>query len=62
MGEFPWEHAMALGVGVLRLSPKDFWSMTPRELERAMSVHFGRAPAAPKRSEFAALMAAYPDK
>jgi uncharacterized phage protein (TIGR02216 family) len=53
---------MAVGFGLLRLSPQDFWSMTPRELERAMSVHFGQAPAAPERSELAALMAAYPDK
>ena len=29
---------MAAGFGLLRLSPKTFWSMTPRELERAMSV------------------------
>ncbi|QPC88659.1 phage tail assembly chaperone [Mesorhizobium sp. NBSH29] len=28
---------MATGLGLLRLSPKDFWSMTPREFERAVS-------------------------
>ena len=29
---------MAAAFGLLRLSPRDFWSMTPREMERAMSV------------------------
>ena len=52
---------MALGFGLLRLSPKDFWSMTPRELERAMSVYLGEVLVAPGRRELAALMAAYPD-
>ena len=33
---------MAVGFGLLRLSPEAFWSMTPRELERAMSV-FGES-------------------
>ena len=29
---------MAAAFGLLRLSPREFWSMTPREMERAMSV------------------------
>ena len=29
---------MAIGLGLLRLSPEAFWSMTPREFERAASV------------------------
>lgn len=33
---FPWAAAMRFGLGVLRLAPRDFWSMTPRELAAAM--------------------------
>jgi uncharacterized phage protein (TIGR02216 family) len=29
---FPWAAAMRFGLGRLRLSPKEFWSMTPLEL------------------------------
>ena len=32
MSPFPWSDAMQFGFGVLRLSSKDFWAMTPREL------------------------------
>jgi uncharacterized phage protein (TIGR02216 family) len=58
---FPWEAAMALGLGLLRLSPKDFWQMTPRELERALSgLSPGKSPP-PRRADLAALMRAFPD-
>ncbi len=53
---------MAAGFGLLRLSPKTFWSMTPRELERALSVLPQAATAAPRRDELAALMRAFPDE
>ena len=33
---FPWDAAMAAGLGTLRLAPRDFWSMTPRELDAAL--------------------------
>lgn len=60
--KFPWDTVMAVGFGLLRLSPKDFWSMTPREMERAMSL-FGRASmAAPGRGDLAVLMTAFPDR
>lgn len=57
---FPWEAAMGFGLGVLRLSPRDFWLMTPRELAAAMR---GPAPAssAADRAVLAVLMAAFPD-
>jgi uncharacterized phage protein (TIGR02216 family) len=29
---FPWEEALALGLGRLRLLPEQFWALTPREL------------------------------
>jgi uncharacterized phage protein (TIGR02216 family) len=52
---------MAVGFGLLRLSPKAFWAMTPIEFERAMSVlRPGRA-SPPGRADLAALMRAFPD-
>ncbi|MFI0846919.1 rcc01693 family protein [Mesorhizobium sp. IMUNJ 23232] len=58
---FPWDTVMALGFGLLRLSPKDFWTMTPREFERAMSFHRGAGDGGPRRRDLAAMMAAFPD-
>ncbi len=52
---------MATAFGLLRLSPKSFWSMTPRELERAMSVLRTGAGEAPARADVAALMRRFPD-
>ena len=52
---------MAAGFGLLRLSPKTFWSMTPREFERAASVLRPARAAAPARSDFLRLMAEFPD-
>jgi uncharacterized phage protein (TIGR02216 family) len=52
---------MAAGFGLLRLSPNTFWSMTPRELERAMSVLRPQQDHAPDRAALAALMRAFPD-
>jgi uncharacterized phage protein (TIGR02216 family) len=51
---------MAAAFGLLRLSPREFWSMTPREMERAMSVLGGRA-GAPGRGDLAELMQRFPD-
>jgi uncharacterized phage protein (TIGR02216 family) len=52
---------MAVGFGLLRLSPMTFWAMTPREFERAMSVLSGRANATPRRADLAELMRVFPD-
>ena len=51
---------MAAAFGLLRLSPKTFWSMTPRELERAMSV-LRTGGGTPGRADLAALMQEFPD-
>ncbi|WP_019172178.1 rcc01693 family protein [Pseudaminobacter salicylatoxidans] len=59
--EFPWDHVMAMGFGLLRLSPETFWAMTPREFERAMSVFTHNGDEAPRRADLAALMRAFPD-
>lgn len=53
---------MAMGFGLLRLSPRDFWQMTPRELERAMSVLARDDTVAPGKTVLAELMKRFPDK
>lgn len=52
---------MTAGFGLLRLSPRDFWSMTPREMERAMSALGGARTLAPGRGELEQLMMRFPD-
>ncbi len=51
---------MAIGLGLLRLSPRDFWAMTPRELAAAAALA-GQASDAPGRDDLAALAARFPD-
>ena len=60
--DWPW--LMGLGLGVLRMPPIQFWTMTPRELAAATKVVFGDpiAHAPFGRDDFAALMARYPDQ
>jgi uncharacterized phage protein (TIGR02216 family) len=55
--------AMTAGLGTLRLAPRDFWSMTPRELNAALRGALGLAamPSAMTRGDLAALMAEFPD-
>ena len=63
MTPFPWSEAMRLGFGVLRLSSRDFWGLTPRELASAFEALSGRSQgSAPRRDVLAALMAAFPDE
>jgi uncharacterized phage protein (TIGR02216 family) len=54
---------MAAGLGLLRLRPADFWSMTPKELDAALRGLLGSAhrDAPPPRSALAVMMARYPD-
>ena len=53
---------MAAGLGLLRLPPTHFWSMTPRELEAALRALLGPSPDAPlPRATLAQLMSRYPD-
>ncbi len=35
---FPWARLMELGLGVLGLSPRDFWAATPREIAAAIAL------------------------
>jgi uncharacterized phage protein (TIGR02216 family) len=55
---------MTAGFGILRLSPRAFWSMTPSELAAALAAISGvyGMPDAPTRDEFAALMRRFPDR
>lgn len=61
MNRFPWDEAMRLGFGILRLGPRDFWALTPRELAAIAAALAGVSPAPPSRSDFEALMNKYPD-
>jgi uncharacterized phage protein (TIGR02216 family) len=58
---FPWDEAMALGLGVLRWSPADFWRATPRELAAAVDGLTGGAPEPARRADLQRLMEAFPD-
>ena len=57
---FPWKQAIGFGLGVLRFSPQQFWSMTPRELGYAIEAVTGRSPPL-DRDTLAQLMTRYPD-
>lgn len=54
---------MALGLGQLRLSSRDLWSLTPRELAAAVRGLTGQigAPEPLTRAALAALSARFPD-
>jgi uncharacterized phage protein (TIGR02216 family) len=60
MQPFPWKQAISFGLGVLRLSPEQFWRMTPRELACAIEAVSGRSPPL-ERSGFEQLLKRYPD-
>jgi uncharacterized phage protein (TIGR02216 family) len=57
---FPWPQALAIGLGVLRLSPEQFWRMTPRELAAALRGLYGDATPL-DRAAFDALRERFPD-
>jgi uncharacterized phage protein (TIGR02216 family) len=57
---FPWGAALHFGLGLLRLAPANFWTMTPCEL---MALSGGSRPAATAtdRNSLEAMMARWPD-
>ena len=61
MSAFPWSDAMRLGFGVLKLSSKEFWGLTPRELAAAFEALSGGRAAAPDRAALGKLMERFPD-
>jgi uncharacterized phage protein (TIGR02216 family) len=58
---FPWREAIGFGLGVLRLSPEQFWNMTPRELAYAIEAVTGRGGAPLTRAALDILMKRFPD-
>lgn len=58
---FPWEAVIAAGLGALRLSPREFWAATPREIAAAMRGLNGPASLAFARVDLEALKARFPD-
>lgn len=62
MTAFPWSEVIATGIGRLRLSPKDFWALTPREFA-VLAGETRTGPAgAPGRSALDAMMSTFPDR
>jgi len=57
---FPWDEAMQMGFGVMRLSSREFWGLTPRELAAAFGALSGRV-AAPPRERLDEMMLRFPD-
>lgn len=58
---FPWRQAIGFGLGVLRLPPEQFWTMTPRELALAIEAVSGRGGAPLPRDALNDLMKRFPD-
>jgi uncharacterized phage protein (TIGR02216 family) len=52
---------MRFGLGVLRLPPRDFWTMSPRELAAAWGAVMGERAGPLERGEFDKLMEQFPD-
>ena len=61
MNAFPWDAAMRFGLGVLRLPPREFWAMTPRELAAAWGAVMGERSGPLERPAFETLMERFPD-
>ncbi|PCJ09367.1 MAG: hypothetical protein COB16_04110 [Rhodobacteraceae bacterium] len=59
MSAFDWPALMRAGLLGLRLTPDEFWHLTPAELWLMLGAGLGQAPMG--RSGLEALMSAYPD-
>ncbi len=60
MSGLDWPGLMRLGMSRLRISPQEFWEMTPVEL--LLMAGLDEGPQGFSRARFEALSAAYPDK
>lgn len=54
---FPWRRLMFLGLGLLRLAPRDFWALTLRELSAAL----GEGTSPFERARLDEMMKEFPD-
>ena len=54
-----WRSLMHAGLHQLRLSPRDFWALTPAELQVMLGVQGGATPLG--RSQLDALLRDFPD-
>jgi uncharacterized phage protein (TIGR02216 family) len=57
----PWDTLIAFGLVRLRLSPKDFWALSLRELNLMAAPFAAPRMALPGRTELEALARRYPD-
>lgn len=59
----PWPELMAFGLGHLRLSSKEFWCLSLRELDAAIEGHLGKSKsnASVTRNQLVELMREHPD-
>ena len=62
LAPFPWERALAIGLGDLRLSPEHFWRMTPREFAAALRGLYGDPVPPLDRAALDALALRFPDR
>ncbi|WP_422050089.1 rcc01693 family protein [Shimia sp.] len=60
MARFDWPALMRAGIGGLRLTPVEFWALSPAELSLLLGE--GRGQSALTRAGFDALLRAYPDR
>ena len=61
---FAWDTIMAVGLGLLRIRPQDFWAMTPAELDAVLKGAFGEGIGGPgpSRADLIGLMGRFPDR
>ncbi len=62
MLSFPFKELMEFGFGVLKLSSKDFWNMTPREIIAAYRAIYPNPGAPIERKRFEELLEQFPDE
>ncbi|MGH1465766.1 MAG: rcc01693 family protein [Cognatishimia sp.] len=60
MTGFDWPGLMRAGLRGLRLTPREFWQLTPAELALMLGQSGGNVPMG--RAQLDALLKAYPDK
>ncbi|MDZ7822836.1 MAG: rcc01693 family protein [Ahrensia sp.] len=58
---FPWREVMTFGLGILKLSPTQFWNATPREIFAAMQAYQNATPRPPSQQDLVELLRQFPD-